>query len=166
MTGCCQQHNNKHEHEHEHVHEHEHGHGHDHKSGHAHHESKEGFRDLPSRQVVGNAVHTPIRIMQMDCPTEERLIRSRLENTAGVMTMSFNLMQRELLVVHQPQALDAILEAIKSLGFEPETAETDVVAGKNSMRKSRFPFGWKLPVAAILAISSEVIHWVEGPWLF
>ncbi len=170
MAGCCQQHNNKHEHEHEHVHEHEHGHehghGHDHKSGHAHHESKEGFRDLPSRQVVGNAVHTPIRIMQMDCPTEERLIRSRLENTAGVMTMSFNLMQRELLVVHQPQALDAILEAIKSLGFEPETAETDVVAGKNSMRKSRFPFGWKLPVAAILAISSEVIHWVEGPWLF
>mgnify|MGYP000848848960 FL=1 len=149
MSGCCQQHN------------------HDHK--HTHHDPKEttqGLRDLPSQQVSGDAVQTPIRIMQMDCPTEERLIRTRLENTAGVIAMNFNLMQRELLVVHQPHTLDAILEAIKSLGFEPQTAAINVVPLKNSMLENGFSLGWKLPVAAILAIASEVMHWVEWPWIF
>ncbi len=145
MSGCCQQHNS----------------GHDH----VHHGHKE-MGDLSPQQKVGNRVQTPIRIMQMDCPTEERLIRARLENMAGVMAMSFNLMQRELLVVHQPHVLDDILEAIKSLGFDPQTAGIDVDVLKNSQQEGKLSFGWKLPVAAVLAISSEIIHWVEWPWVF
>ncbi|HJU22419.1 MAG TPA: hypothetical protein VJ891_07905, partial [Casimicrobiaceae bacterium] len=35
------------------------------------------------------------RIDKMDCPTEERLIRKRLQHLAGIETLSFNLLQRE-----------------------------------------------------------------------
>lgn len=148
MSGCCQQHNHNHEHAHDNP-----------------KKTAQGLRDLPSQQVAGDAVQTPIRIMQMDCPTEERLIRTRLEDTAGVMAMSFNLMQRELLVVHQPHALDAILAAIKSLGFDPQTAEADKAVSGVGQQENRLSFGWKLPVAALLAIASEIIHWAEWPWV-
>ncbi len=149
MSSCCQQDNHSQDH-----------------ANHDHKETAGGLRDLQPQQRVGDGVQTPIRIMQMDCPTEERIIRSRLENTAGVMTLQFNLMQRELLVMHQPHALDAILAEIKSLGFDPQTAEMESANAKSSPQKSSLPFGWKLPVAAILAISSEIAHWVEWPWVF
>ncbi|WP_348946329.1 hypothetical protein ABHF33_07265 [Chitinibacter sp. FCG-7] len=47
-------------------------------------------------------MQTPIRIMQMDCPTEEGLLRKKLGEHGGVSGMQFNLMQRVLTVTHEP----------------------------------------------------------------
>ena len=41
------------------------------------------------------------RIDKMDCPTEERLIRNKLEAMPGVVRLDFNLLQRELTVYHR-----------------------------------------------------------------
>lgn len=43
-----------------------------------------------------------MRIMQMDCPTEEALIRKKLGSMATVKSLEFNLMQRVLTVVNAP----------------------------------------------------------------
>ena len=73
--------------------------------------------------LSGDGVQTQIRIMQMDCPTEEALLRKKLGDMAEVAGMEFNLMQRVLTVRHEAEAIDGILAAIRSLGFTPELAE-------------------------------------------
>lgn len=63
---------------------------------------------------------TAIRIEQMDCPTEERLLRKALEKKPGVTDLRFNLMSRVLSVTHDPAVLDDIMSAIRKIGFTPE----------------------------------------------
>jgi Cd2+/Zn2+-exporting ATPase len=72
---------------------------------------------LPASQHRDGLQHTPIRILQMDCPTEEALIRKQLSGLSGVVELEFRLMQRLLTVTHQPAALPAILAALRSLGL-------------------------------------------------
>ena len=55
------------------------------------------------------------RIDNMDCPTEERLIRDRLEPLDGVGGLAFDLLQRTLTVRHRlasPAPIEAALQAI------------------------------------------------------
>jgi len=63
---------------------------------------------------------TAIRIEQMDCPTEERLLRKALEKKPGVTDLRFNLMSRVLSVTHDPAMLDEVMQAIRKIGFTPE----------------------------------------------
>lgn len=63
---------------------------------------------------------TAIRIEQMDCPTEERLLRKALEKKPGVTGLRFNLMSRVLSVTHDPAVLDEVMLAIRKIGFTPE----------------------------------------------
>ena len=51
----------------------------------------------PVKKTLATAdIQTPIRILQMDCPTEEALLRNKLGDMPGVAAMDFNLMQRVL----------------------------------------------------------------------
>ncbi|MEY4884463.1 MAG: hypothetical protein RIS34_2317 [Pseudomonadota bacterium] len=106
-------------------------------------------------------VQTPIRIMQMDCPTEEALLRKKLGGVAGVADMEFNLMQRVLTVTHEPGAIEPILQAIRSLGFTPEPA------GDSSNPTAPAPEpvkpGWPLALAGVAATASEAANWVGLP---
>ena len=68
---------------------------------------------------------TVLRIAKMDCPTEESLIRGKLEGMPGVQGLDFNLMQRTLTVRHTPDALKPAVEAIESLGMEAEVQKTE-----------------------------------------
>lgn len=107
---------------------------------------------------------TKIRIMQMDCPTEEGLLRSKLGGMAGVTGMAFNLMQRVLTVDHAPSALEPILAAIRSLGFTPEIA-SDAAAQAKPPPEPAKPW-WPLALAGAAAIASEVVEWAGLPtWL-
>ena len=62
--------------------------------------------------------------MQMDCPTEEGLLRKKLGGMPGVSGLEFNLMQRVLTVTHAPKEIEPILAAVRSLGFTPEIANS------------------------------------------
>ena len=87
------------------------------------HETKK-LVQLAASVSTAAGVHTPIRIMQMDCPTEEALLRKKLGNMPGVAGLEFNLLQRVLTVTHQAEVLDAVLAGIRSLGFTPELADS------------------------------------------
>jgi Cd2+/Zn2+-exporting ATPase len=172
----------KHEPHDHHAHEHnahDDHHGHDHAHGaaahaHSHHpgdgcctNATETLVPLPmprstrkSSAIAGDAV-TPIRIMQMDCPTEEALIRKKLGGMAGVNGMEFNLMQRVLTVRHVPSAIEPILQAVRSLGYTPEVADGSSERSEPAPEPAK-PW-WPLALAGVAALASEAAHWAGAP---
>jgi Zn2+/Cd2+-exporting ATPase len=135
---------------------HDHFHPHDDSNG-------TGLPPAPvgKRETLTGEVQTPIRITQMDCPTEEALLRKKLGGMAGVAGMEFNLMQRVLTVTHESGAIEPILQAIRSLGFTPEPA------GDSSNPTAHAPEpvkpGWPLALAGVAATASEAANWAELP---
>lgn len=87
-------------------------------------------------------------IQQMDCPTEEQIIRNRFKTVDGVDELEFDLVNRVLTVQHSLDTEDTILSALKSVGMGP-TAEDD---GRKS--HSNLLLG----VALALALGAEAVH--------
>ncbi|WP_429407842.1 heavy metal translocating P-type ATPase [Paraburkholderia sp. MM5482-R1] len=158
---------------HDHQDGHDHGHAHDHAAVACCAASAfaPASLRLPPSEALGDDLRTAIRILQMDCPTEEALIRKKLGRMPVVRSMDFNLMQRVLTVVHAPEALESVLAALRSLDFTPELASdagkggnADAVpqAATDAMRK---PW-WPLVLAGIVAGASEAAGWLGAPaWL-
>ncbi|WP_184060924.1 MULTISPECIES: heavy metal translocating P-type ATPase [unclassified Paraburkholderia] len=158
---------------HDHQDGHDHGHAHDHAAVACCAASAfaPASLRLPPSEALGDDLRTAIRILQMDCPTEEALIRKKLGRMPVVRSMDFNLMQRVLTVVHAPEALESVLAALRSLDFTPELASdagkggnADAVpqAATDAMRK---PW-WPLILAGIVAGASEAAGWLGAPaWL-
>lgn len=115
---------------------------------------------LAGSQAVAGGMQTAIRIMQMDCPVEETLIRKRLGSMPAVKQLEFNLMQRVLTVVHSPEALESILQAIRELGFQPELPDTD---GQLAPVAAPATAWWPMALGATLALGAELAHWFALP---
>ncbi len=115
---------------------------------------------LTAPQVVAEGIRTSMRIMQMDCPTEEAMIRKKLDGIAAVKHMEFNLMQRVLTVVHPPNTLESILEVIHSLGFQAELPDSD---GRLTATEEPNKPWWPLALAGVFAIASEAVSWMGLP---
>ncbi|MBK7004745.1 MAG: heavy metal translocating P-type ATPase [Burkholderiales bacterium] len=134
---------------------------------HSHNPSKfeaEALPNVSSRLTDTDDIQTPIRILQMDCPTEEGLLRTKLGGMPGVTMLEFNLMQRLLTVTHAPQAIEPILAAVRSLGFTPELAN-DVLNQNAPLPEPAKPW-WPLALAGTAAIASEAVEWANWPtWL-
>ena len=152
-----------------HAHDHDHDHAHGHENGQV--QSRDACcspspaapRGLRIQETVAGGTRTAIRIMQMDCPTEETLIRNKLIGMQSVKSIDFNLMQRVITVVHTPGALDSILHAVRALGFKPEPADT----GESSatVAEPAKPW-WPLAIAGAAAVASEAVTWMGQPaWL-
>ncbi|EJO62443.1 copper-exporting ATPase, partial [Burkholderia multivorans ATCC BAA-247] len=158
---------------HEHRHAHPHGHSHEHQHGHDHdHEDSccapavSTLAPLPAAEATaaGN-VRSAFRIMQMDCPTEETLIRKKLGGMDEVSALEFNLMQRMLTVEHVPGAQPAIERAIRTLGMTPEAASAGTPASAAPAEAPAKPW-WPLALAGAAAIASEAASWAGLPaWL-
>jgi len=67
------------------------------------------------------------RIQNMDCPTEEALIRDRLGKEPGVTGLDFNLMQRVLGVQHTLPSTESIEKALDSIGMQVERQNAESV---------------------------------------
>jgi Cd2+/Zn2+-exporting ATPase len=108
-------------------------------------------------------LQTQWRIAQMDCPTEEALIRKKLAGMAEVTALEFNLMQRLLTVVHRVGAQLDVENAIRSLGMTPESLAGD--SATTNKAEAAKPW-WPLAFSGLAAIGAEVLHWAEQPvWL-
>lgn len=104
---------------------------------------------------------TRLRIAQMDCPTEEALIRKKLGGMGEVQALDFNLMQRMLIVVHSAGALPVVQAAIRELGMEAETfdAADNEAADENEPSKPWWPFA----VGGLAALAAEIVQWAGMP---
>ena len=67
-----------------------------------------------------------LSVPRMDCPTEEKMVRSKLAEMPGVGSLDFDLAHRKLSVCHDPGQLDAIQTALREIGFESEPALANV----------------------------------------
>ena len=95
-------------------------------------------------------------ISEMDCPTEEELIRTKLKSIPGILGLEFNLMQRTLKVRHDDSALPSISEALYTLNLGAKLIESNA---DNSSSISAPKIPWRrLAVAGIFAALSEVIE--------
>ncbi len=118
---------------------------------------------LAAAEPVAGGIRTAIRIMQMDCPTEEGMIRKKLGSMAAVKALEFNLMQRVLTVTHTPDGLEPVLAAIHALGFTPELPDA---SGKLAAPEAPRRTPWLLVAALVAALGAEVVHWLAWPeWL-
>ena len=54
------------------------------------------FSETGASLKTGEGVATRYRIVDMDCPTEEGMIRSALQNRKEVLGLDFNLLERVL----------------------------------------------------------------------
>ncbi|MCA8325525.1 heavy metal translocating P-type ATPase [Burkholderia cepacia] len=144
---------------------HDHDHDHDHAAGDCCAPAALTLAPLPVAQATASGhVRSAFRIMQMDCPTEETLIRKKLGGMQQVSALEFNLMQRMLSVEHVPGAQPAIESAIRSLGMTPEAASADAPAAPAAPPPAK-PW-WPLALAGVAAIASEGATWAGLPvWL-
>jgi Cd2+/Zn2+-exporting ATPase len=104
---------------------------------------------------------TVFRIENMDCPTEEALIRGKLSSLSEVEQLDFNLVQRRLTVKHSGQVAP-IEEALKSIGMKAVLLDAEAAPAAAAQ-----PTGRKWQQAGLLlglaaAISAEVIAWTTG----
>jgi Cd2+/Zn2+-exporting ATPase len=162
-----------HGHDHDHSHDHDHGHSRDHSHDHAlkHDQSFDGMACCPGTAdaspdtrpaptvAEGEDLRSELRILQMDCPTEEALIRHALGRQPGVRRLEFNLVRRILTVVHAPGSLESILQTIRDLGFTPETADL----ATPSTPEAPAPW-WPLAASGAAALAAEIAHWRDAPW--
>jgi len=112
-----------------------------------------------TKKPVEGALRAVLQIEKMDCPTEERLIRNRLEPMSGIERLDFSLMNRQLTVYHHLGSIQGILDALEALdmpaylikGGEPEKAQRPVIS---TMLKIQ------LIVSGISSIGAEIFVWM------
>ena len=165
-------HGHDHDHNHDHGHDHNHDHSHDHAAsaccGHDHgtpaYAAAAGAAaaDASALSAGPGQLLARLRIGQMDCPTEETLIRKKLDGLDGVHALDFNLMQRVLTVVHAEGALDRIVAAIKSLDMVPEPLAEG--AASTPAPASTPVNWWLIGGAGVLAALSEWSHFAGWHW--
>jgi len=110
-------------------------------------------------EPLANMTDTRVLITQMDCPTEERLITDKLSGMPGIAALQFNLLQRTLTISHEPESLEAALQAIRTLGFTPQIAADASVPTET--KPTGIQHGWKLGLAGVAAVAAEVIHFAQ-----
>lgn len=160
-------------HHQDHAHEHSHGqqHRHHHDQDQAH-ETADACCAAPvyagpqtELQVQAGQELTRLRIEQMDCPVEEQLIRKKLEGKKHIAALQFNLMQRQLAVVHSEGYQDTLLADLQSIGMQPVVLHVGAMSTElpsESPKKELFMIG----ASVVLALTAELGVWLAWQaWL-
>ena len=168
-----------------------HDHSHDHPHDHGHRETFEGPRDDPHANSIDRvdqhadaccagaiecsappalpqkdpppegASRVRYRIDNMDCPTEEQLIRKKLESMKGIDRLDFNLLDRELTVYHRLNDAEEIAAALERIEMAPKLLDAgaaSVVPPPALGRREKI----LLAVAGLAAVGAEGVAWVTG----
>ncbi len=113
-------------------------------------------------------------IRNMDCPTEEALIRKRLGSVSGVAELAFNLVERRLTVTHTLADELPILGALRAVGMEAVPAvpvrsqswsgevgsTVQGVADRVAERPAVPGRTWMLmAVSGVTALAAEILAW-------
>lgn len=116
---------------------------------------------LDAKDVPSTAAIATFRIEQMDCPTEERLIRKKLEGQTGVFRLDFDLLERILVVHHGLPDTSTLEKGLQSIGMKPvrldgSGPDADRARGMSWKEKTVFIIGG---ASAFLA---EATGWLTG----
>ncbi len=106
--------------------------------------------------INGNRV--VFQIENMDCPTEEALIRKRLATVEGIVGLDFNLIQRKLSVSHSLDSLDAIQSALVSVGMKAVLEQDNAPTKSSRHQKPVKTNWWPLAISGVTAALAELIE--------
>ncbi|MBI5178131.1 MAG: heavy metal translocating P-type ATPase [Nitrospinae bacterium] len=112
-------------------------------------------------------------IRNLDCSTEEQLIRKRLESEPGIGKLSFNLLERRLTVTHSLADDQPIFRALRDIGMEaamPRKIETGNCSSCEGATTGKADHAeapaisrrtWALMVlSGSAAVASEILAWM------
>lgn len=106
------------------------------------------------------------RIEQMDCPTEEGLLRKVLEPRAEVHSLEFDLMQRKLNVVHEQGFRPQLQQLISQVGMYGELETAGASTTPKQKAETSFSAWLRIGAAVTIALGAELASWLEAPmWL-
>jgi Cd2+/Zn2+-exporting ATPase len=125
--------------------------------------SEHAPQEVTSLPPPSGAQSVQYRISKMDCPTEERLIRNKLDGKQGIVRLDFNLMSRVLTVHHQLDSQESIVAALSSIGMhaekieegQPTLADQDDVSSLSSTQKVL------LAMSGFAAVAAEGLAWTS-----
>lgn len=139
------------------------GHEHAHDASCTHQPPQDPDASLVARlEQTASSTCVHYRILNMDCPAEEALIRTRLAALPGIAGLEFNLMQRVLTVRHELSSTESIEAALRSIDMHPQRlAGGDVPASPPP--SPALPLK-RLALAGALALLSELAD-LLGPCL-
>ena len=116
--------------------------------------------ESPSAVGASSVVY---RIENMDCPTEETLIRQKLTSVEGITQLKFNLLERKLTVEHRLTDEKPIQQALQEIGMQAELVDTATQAQQHpSTSPTSSKSWWLIGLGVASAIAAEVIAWVSG----
>lgn len=107
-------------------------------------------------------------IQKMDCPTEERLIRNRLEKIPGVDALQFNLIERELTVRHSLDNDAEIFAALNDLQMEPARKNSEDAPLPEHTHAVSTRTKILVTLSLITAFGAEIAGWLgteENSWI-
>jgi Cd2+/Zn2+-exporting ATPase len=111
---------------------------------------------VPTVTPGPNRARLVFSISNMDCPTEEKLIRKHLEGRSGIDALQFNLMERKLTVT-TALGVSAVQSALQEIGMQavPATIESGLVTVGEIPEESSRVTWWRVGVAGVLALLAE-----------
>lgn len=105
-------------------------------------------------------------IADMDCPTEEQLIRNRLSRMSGVQSLEFDLMKRRLTVMHTLDDEGDLLAALESLRMGARLEEPECRHCSTAAEGAPAKEGWKtwvlMGISGTSALAAELVGWRIG----
>lgn len=155
----------------------QHQHGHSCSHDHSHAPDAASGNHKPDMDLVAGkteliaaagSVKSLFSIENMDCPTEEALIRNKFANMEGISKLHFNLMQRKLTVIHLADQLTQVQSALKAIGMDAVLMSEDASINRDTQQTSNNQSGsvrkkWMLiGVAGLAAVIAEVIAFISG----
>lgn len=122
-----------------------------------------GLPPAEAAATVAGAVNRSVfRIENMDCPTEEGLIRDKLQHMPGVQALDFNLMQRKLTVAHTA-AIAEVEGALLAIGMKAVRDAADGADIDEAPKPSVSRRQWVLMgIAGVSAAVAEAIAFGTG----
>lgn len=112
------------------------------------------------KQAASVAVFT---IQNMDCPTEEALIRKKLGTLPGIAALDFNLMQRKLTVSHNLPDGELIQAALHAIGMHAQIKVEQHQAVEHAAPSAVSKQHWvQMAVAGASALGAEIVALMTG----
>ena len=107
-------------------------------------------------------------IAALCCPTEERVIRNRLESIGAVKQLRFSMLERQLSVSHLPEGVSEIERALDQIGMPGRRLDNAADSNNTDPQpdSSSILGGYmRLGLAGLAALGAEIAHLAElGEW--
>ncbi|WP_460429593.1 heavy metal translocating P-type ATPase [Aquaspirillum soli] len=101
------------------------------------------------------------RIDNMDCPTEEQLIRQALNTMPEIKHLAFNLLARELTVYHRLSETTPITEKLRTIGMHAICLDQQQTPPSLPPAINR-QLKWQLALGGTTALLAESLAWYSG----